>query len=423
MAAGDTKISAERRRFLRVSSGALVGGWALGSGAVHLAAQTADEAIAEAAQKVGRLPRRALGRSGREVTVLAGASDWAPEVIEAGLRCGVNYWHKAQRFQNDGALSDGRQRRTPAALLKEREAHYCEVVIDRVGGGHESGAFDEEAHYQTVKQAVTTSGLRYFDDMVLHFGFHNVAEYRANRVFVRAFERLKKEGLVRHLALTQHNYNGNAKVPGGESAVEILSAVMKDGLYEHAQIFYSFGDGPEVDAFLKAARAKGFGTIAMKTTRGIGRMQADSALLKALPVATSPYHALARWLSTETDLSTAVISLRALDQFVDTCSGAGRSLRARDRELLEGVRRFADAQACRLCNACLPACPERLPIADVLRYERYALDCGDVDDARAQYAELGRPGARCNACGECVSHCPQGLAIPLKLAAAHRLLA
>jgi predicted aldo/keto reductase-like oxidoreductase len=163
--------------------------------------------------------------------------------------------------------------------------------------------------------------------------------------------------------------------------------------------------------------------IAMKTTRGLGRLETDAGLVKDLPAGTSPYHALARWLTTETDLSAAVISLSALGQFVDTCSGAGRRLHAAQREVLQRAAAHADRTACRLCNACLPACPKKLPIADVLRYERYALDCGQWQDARAEYAAIGRPAGGCDGCGKCVPACPQRLPIPAKLAATHALLA
>jgi hypothetical protein len=53
--------------------------------------------IEAAAAKVGRLPRRALGRSGRKVSVLIGAGDWAHKAIEAGILCGIKYWSRTQK--------------------------------------------------------------------------------------------------------------------------------------------------------------------------------------------------------------------------------------------------------------------------------------------------------------------------------------
>jgi predicted aldo/keto reductase-like oxidoreductase len=368
-------------------------------------------AIDEAARKVGQLPRRKLG-GGREVSVLVGSATWTREAVEAGIRCGINFWHKAEDWEGS----------VPRAILQNRDAHYCQVCVDRVRGNHETGAIDEEAHYQLVKRAVQRTGLGYFDDMQFHFGYHSVAELKSNRGFVRAFERLKKEGLVRRLCLSQHSYNGNSRVRGGQSAPEILKAVVEDGVFEHAQFMYSYGEGDAWNDFLALARKKGFGTIAMKTTRGAGRMSQDKAFMKDFPAGATPHQALARWLTTRTQLDAAVIQINSLSQFVDTCSGAGKALRAADAEAIRKMAAYADREVCRLCNQCAGACQRRIPIADILRYERYARDYGDIARARDLYARLDTRADACVSCESCVARCPQSLRIPEKLAQVHRML-
>ena len=394
-----------RREFMVASAGVVAAG--LGPSCA-----ASIQEIEQAAAKVGPLPRRKLGGTGREITVLVGAATWASEAVEAGIRCGINYWHKADEWGSN----------VSQAILKNREAHYCQVCVDRVRGNHETGAIDEEAHYQFVKQAARKTGLGYFDDMQFHFGYHNVAELKNNRAFVRAFERLKKEGLVRHLCHSQHSYSGNAKVPGGQSAVEILTAVAEDGVYEHAQFFYSYGESEAMNQFLALARRKGFGTIAMKTMRGAGRMRDDREFMRDFPAGTTPHHALARWLTTRTQLDAAVIEINNLDQFVDTCSGAGKAMRTADDRAIEQMTAYANREVCRLCNECMSHCTEGIPVADILRYERYARDYGEGYRARRLYARLDKQADGCLACGRCLPHCPQGLPIPDKLAGAHRIL-
>jgi len=396
-----------RREFMIATAGGVAAG--LGPACGHASV----EEIERAAAKVGPLPRRRLGGSGREITVLVGSATWAPEAVEAGIRCGINYWHKADGWDRGNV---------PQAILKNREAYYCQICVDRVRGNHETGALDEEAHYQLVKRAAQQTGLRYFDDMQFHFGYHSVAELKNNRAFVRAFERLKKEGLVRHLCHSQHNYNGNRKVPGGQSALEILTAVVEDGVYEHAQFFYSYGDGQAMDDFVALAKRKGFGTIAMKTMRGAGRMREDREFMKTFPAGTTPYHAMARWLTTRTQLDAAAIEINSLSQFVDTYSGAGKETRAVDVRAIEQMVAYADREVCRLCNECLSHCEPGVPIADILRYERYARDYGEGYRARLLYARLDKQADSCIACGQCLPHCPQGLPIPDKLARAHKIL-
>jgi len=394
----------QRRQFLHAS------GAALATTGCARSMESIDQAVA----KVGQIPRRKLARGGREVSVIVGAGTWSADAIEAGIRCGVNFWHKADDWWS--------ARSTPTALVKNRDAHYCQVAVDRVRGNHETGVIDEEAHYNFVKQAVKRTGLRYFDDMQFHFGYHNVAELKSNRAMIRAFERLKKEGLVKHLCLSQHNYNGNSRVRDGQSAAEILTAVMDDGLYEHAQFIFTYGDGADINRMVSRAKTKGFGTVAMKTTRGAWRMQQDRAFMQRFPAGTSTHHALARWLTTATDLTGAVIQINGLNEFADTCSGAGKPMRAADARAIEQMTAYAGGRVCGLCNTCMPHCPNHVPISDILRYERYAVDYRDPERARRLYAHLEIDAGSCAGCGECLSHCPQRLRIPDALNRAHTLL-
>ncbi|HDP99653.1 MAG TPA: hypothetical protein ENN22_10800 [bacterium] len=288
--------SIQRRKFLKISSAAVLAGM---TGKLTGNQQKQSLSIVEeAAQKVGKLPRRKLAYSGREVSILLGAGDLAPLPTEAGILCGMNYWHKANRWMRSGA---------PETILKNRDAHYCQVTVDRIGPDHYRGHFDEDEHYAYVKEALKKTGLGYFDDMQLHYGYHNTDELKKDRSFVRAFDRMKKQGLVKHLCLSQHSYAGSSRLKDGQSAAEILTAVVEDGLYEHAQFIYSYGGDPEMDKFIEFAREKNFGTIAMKTARGIGRMKQDQTFMDKLPQSTSPHNALLRWLTTETRLEIKAI--------------------------------------------------------------------------------------------------------------------
>jgi len=403
--------SIHRRKFLKLSSVAVITG--LTGKLTGLPISENRSLLQEAVQKVGILPRRKLGYSGREVSVLLGAGDMAPVVTESAAACGINYWHKANKWMEGGA---------PGVILQNREAHYCQVTVDRVGGDHFEGHQDEESHYRYVKEAIKKTGLGYFDDMQFHFGYHNIDELKQDRSVIRAFERLKREGLVKHICLSQHSYYGSPKVKNGESAEEILTAVVEDGIYEHAQFMYSYGGTPEMDKFIEFARQKNFGTIAMKTARGIGRMMEDQSFMQKLPAGTSPHNALARWLTTKTNLDAAVIRVKNLDEFTETYSGAGRELTANDFRAIEIMTAEADRMACRLCGKCQSKCPQQIPITDILRFERYALDDHDWNKAMENYTGLTIKGDICTNCGNCVQSCPLNLQIPEKLAAAHILL-
>ncbi len=206
-----------------------------------------------------KLPKRRYGRSGLEIGWLVGVSDWPKELIPSAVNAGVNYWHKAQRWSAETL--------PPALKRLPREAYYLECVVDRVNGDHTRGRIDEEQHYQFVKSRLKEAGVGYYDVFKFHFGYHSVEEAKQDPGMVRAFERLKKEGLVKHLAISQHHYPNI----GGDMAWEILAYLADHQPYEATQFFYTYGDRKEVQEWIDLAKKKDVGTIAMKTMGGVGR--------------------------------------------------------------------------------------------------------------------------------------------------------
>ena len=71
-----------------------------------------------------------------------------------------------------------------------------------------------------------------------------------NPGMVRAFERLKKEGLVKHLAISQHHY----KSIRGDMAWEIMNYLADNRPYEATQFFYTYGDRKEVPGMDRRGR-------------------------------------------------------------------------------------------------------------------------------------------------------------------------
>ena len=139
-------------------------------------------------QRVGRIPRRKLPRCGREIS------------HHRRRRHLERRRHRSRYPLRRQLLAQGRRlvvaHHAHSHPEEPRRALLHQVAVDRVRGNHETGQHRRGAHYRFVKEAAKRSGLGYFDDMQFHFGYHNVAEVKQNRAMIRAFERLKKEGLV-----------------------------------------------------------------------------------------------------------------------------------------------------------------------------------------------------------------------------------
>ena len=362
-----------------------------------------------------KLPTRRYGRTGLEIGWLVGASDWPKELIPRAVNAGVNYWHKAQNWSAD----------TLPPVLKKlpRESYYLECVVDRVNGDHAHGKIDEEQHYQFVKARLKQSGLGYYDVYKFHFGYHSVDEAKHNTGMVRAYERLKKEGLVKHLAISQHHYNSIK----GDMAWEIMHYLADNRPYEATQFFYTYGDRKEVQEWIEVAKKKDIGTIAMKTMGGVGRAANDDKFKKLLAdpkyQGSTPGAAMVKWLKSNENLTAAVIANKNFDQFRENAGAAmTMAMSPQDHAALGLLSSHNKGLTCLLCAQCVSSCPEHIGIADIFRYERYARDYHDLDRARKEYPALTRNGTSCVGCGDCLPTCSQEINISAKLKDVHRLL-
>lgn len=387
----------------------------LGTSGVAAASIAGLPVMADDKTPSDKLPKRRYGRTGLEIGWLVGASDWTKELIPRAVNAGVNYWHKAHRWTADTL--------PPALKNQPREAYYLECVVDRVNGDHTRGKIDEEQHYQFVKSRLKESGVGYYDVFKFHFGYHSVEEAKQNPGMVRAFERLKKEGLVKHLAISQHHYNSI----GGDMAWEIMHYLADNRPYEATQFFHTYGDRKEVEEWIEVAKKKDIGTIAMKTMGGVGRAAQDEKFTKLLAdpkyQGSTPGAAMVKWLKSNDNLTAAVIATKNFDQFRENMgAAAGLAMSPQDSAVLGLLSGYNKGLTCLLCAECVSHCPEHIAIADIFRYERYARDYLDVERAKKEYAALTKNGTSCVGCGDCLPACNQVIDIAGKLKDVHRLL-
>ena len=395
-----------RRNFIRVG--------AAGATGIALTGLGASTASADDPEK-GMLPRRRYGRTGLEISALVGASDWSADVIPLAVKANVNYWHKAHRWTKE-TMPD-------AIKSQPRESYHLEVVVDRVGGDHKKGRIDEDQHYQFVKQCVEKSGVGYYDVFKFHFGYHSLDEAKNDLGMVHAYERLKKEGLVKHLAISQHHYNDI----GGDMAYDIVSWLIDNSPYEAAQFFYTYGDKKEIEDVLALAKKKDFGAIAMKTMGGVGRASDDKKFQAMLAEprfnGSTPGAAMVKWLMSNPNLTAAVIATKNFDQLQENFEAAKQGkVASNDRETLGLLAAYNKGLTCLLCADCVSSCPEHIAVADIFRYERYAMDYHDLSRARAEYKTLTKDGTACIACGDCMPACQADINIIAKLKEVHDLL-
>ena len=132
---------------------------------------------------------------------------------------------------------------------------------------------------------------------------------------------------------------------------------------------------------------------------------------------------MVKWLMANPNLTAAVIATSNFDMLQENLAAArAGTMSSNDRHSLDLLAGYNKGLTCLLCADCVTHCPEHIAIADILRYERYALDYHDLSRARAEYKTLTKDGTACIACGDCMPACKADINILAKLKEVHNLL-
>ena len=406
MAARKEHERLSRRNFLgRTSQAAIAGGALAGALSAH------SEARAEAAQLDKTcIVKRRLGRTDFQMSHIAAAWDWSEFILPEAIALGVNYIHKINWLA-----------RVPEPLKKlDREAWYCDATID---------TFEEQGIIDQFEHALKTLGLEYIDAMKLHSIYKSVEDVKSKTGVFEAFDRLKKQGKVRHLANAQH----------GQDTPAICIACIESGNFDHLQPAMGVLAVPEQLKILEVAQKHDVGVITKKTMHAANmakrsvegmnaqwRKRRDEVMKKLQPAVAGDGKMGVAVIKTMLKMPgvTAVTPLtQNYEQLNDNLANGGMKLTARDREIVDAIR-VACADMCVYCGECHHACPQRIPISNVMRYAAYHTLYNEPHRAKVSYARV--PAAQrvsaCKDCGSCEKACPAAVPVRHKLRMAHSAL-
>jgi predicted aldo/keto reductase-like oxidoreductase len=225
-----------------------------------------------------------------------------------------------------------------------------------------------------------------------------------------AFERLKQQGKVRFLGVSSHSPN----------LEEVAHAAIDSGRFDVIMLAYHHGMWPGFGPLLSKAKAHDVGVVAMKTLKGA--MHTNLAEFRG--ERRSYAQAAFRWVLSNPDVSSLVVSFWQPEQVDEYLSASGMRPRQEDVALLARYDELTRGDYCQPhCGICLPACPEQLAINDILRYRMYFRDYGWEKEGLRLYAQVARNASVCVGCSApCTGTCPIGVPIRAKMLDAHRLL-
>jgi predicted aldo/keto reductase-like oxidoreductase len=220
---------------------------------------------------------------------------------------------------------------------------------------------------------------------------------------------------------------------------EAFQGIVEDYYWDMAQIQLNILDEDQQVGLrgLHYGAALDLAMVIMEPLRGGTLITNAPAAAKALVAAHPAKRSLAdwcfRWLYDKPEISVILSGASTLEQLKENLrifdDSAPGSLSGEERDFLEQLKaayRDAYQVGCTGCGYCMP-CSRGVDIPQILRaYDQYLLSerTSVVDRMYYQRSMVeGERGAdRCVACDSCVQRCPQSLAVPTFLKAAHEAL-
>ena len=230
-----------------------------------------------------------------------------------------------------------------------------------------------------------------------------------------------KEGLVDQVGFSSHgNYS-------------LIEKIINCDVFSFCSLHLHFLDQSKI-TLAELALKKGMGVLAISPADKGGRLYSPSAFLLE---SSKPFHPLELAYRFLLSKGITTLSLGATKKgdfsFARKLRNSYQRLSSLEISTLQNIENRANeilkSTKCEQCGFCLP-CPNEIPITEILRLRNIAIGYGQLEFAKERYNLIGRAGhwweeknsSYCLNCNECLPKCPSKLDIPDLLKQTHNLL-
>ncbi len=386
------------------------GGWQVPVSEIFIQEVPETHESWEGAWKGSRVQR--YGRLGRtdwpvsDIVVGTGPlrGEKGTEIVKLALERGVNYVDTSPDYSEAGSEhAVGRAIKDHPRDQLFLATKFCTPL------GHLPPGTPVAKYKQVIEESLGRLGTDYVD--LIHVHACDEVERLLDPNVHTAFDELKAEGKARFLGFSSHT-------PRLE---QVANAAIDSGRFDVMMLAYHHGIWSHLDDVIARARKEqDMGVVAMKTLKGARHRNLDGFQQDAGSYA----QAALRWVHSNPDVSTAIISFYEMQHVDEYLYASGGTLAADDVAVLERYdRQIVGTYCAPHCGACLDACPEAVPIPDVLRHRMYFEDYRSERQALEGYAKLEPNAAACAGCSApCMGSCPVGISIQERMLGAHELL-
>lgn len=360
----------------------------LKTAAVAPAAGLASRALAqeEAAEKPKELPRRKLGKTGVEVTMLEQGGIKGPtyqRILRLAFANGIRTFDSAKVYGTEGTVGKWIEQspeirkqiflvtkdmpREPGEMLKQVDERLAELKTDYIDLFFIHGLGDMHSTDEAVR-------------------------FVKSKELGEVADKLKKSGKIKFIGFSSHHKDRWA----------MMEAAAEAGIIDAIMIQYRpwlDKDSP-LNKAIDACWKKGVGMISMKQIAGnhFGDKPTSNILedvVKRVPLLKernlSPYQGLLHAIWTDERISSVCVSMRNTDQLHQNAEAARNyePVKAAQIEELRDALLAAGPTLCADCDGrCSRAAGTTAALGDLTRFLTYYQQHGDRAIAREEYAKL-----------------------------------
>ena len=329
------------------------------------------------------------------------------DMVDCFLDAGLTYFDTAFVYT-------GSEEATRKALV-ERHPRESYTLTTKANAWLGNPTADETK--RQLQTSMERLGVDYLDYYLLHAVQDNNQHMYDNYELWDWIRGLKAQGVIRHWGFSYH---------AGPELLERLLSENPDIDFIQLQVNYAdWNDDANVASRLNVEVAERHGVpyTVMEPVKGGALANPPRVVREILDAAggdrSYPSWAI-RFAASQPGVLTVLSGMSTLAQVQDNVSYMRdfKPLSAEERDVIARVMAALDAVEqikCTACHYCTDGCPMQIPIPDYFKAMNRKLLFEDEADARRRYAgTLERAGVgadACIGCGQCEAACPQGLPI------------
>lgn len=335
--------------------------------------------------------------------------DEALKMVRYAIDAGVNYVDTAYPYHGTGFTSGGASELFVAKALKEGYRNKVKLATKLPSWLVKSRA-DMDRYLNEQLERLQTDKIDFY---LVHNLNKSVWPVLKEAGISEFLDEAVKDGRIGYAGFSFHD------------EAELFKEIVDYYDWVFCQIQYNYLDekfqaGKEG---LEYAAARGLGIVIMEPLRGgnlIRLPDKAKAAMDRAEVKRTPAEWALRWVWNHPEVAVVLSGMSTMEQVVENIKVAqaaeADSLTPAEIAIVEEVKRLFKERAkvnCTACSYCMP-CPVgiNIPTSFATYNDHWVFD--GTPEAKMRYGILSKfaaPASQCVECGECESHCPQGIAI------------